>query len=207
MFHQSALVNEMTKLERFALRLTRNHPDRDDLVQSTCLRALEKSDRFEDGTNLFGWTSKIMFNIFITDYRRRSKFESNADSEIIILNQSVEPQQEIDLDIRRLYEFLKKLSKDHREIIQLICLDGWSYQDVSIKLDIPIGTVRSRLARARHQLEILMNEPFSKNILVSNQDNFLDDDQSNNFELPNIPAHIKSHIMNAYTSPQKNNPY
>jgi RNA polymerase sigma-70 factor (ECF subfamily) len=201
MFNQSALVNEITKLEHFALRLTRNHPDRDDLVQSTCLRALEKSDRFEDGTNLFGWTSKIMFNIFITDYRRRARFESNYDSEIIISNQSVDPQQEIDLDIRRLYEFLKQLSKDHREIIQLICLDGWSYQDIAVKLGIPIGTVRSRLARARHQLEILMNEPLSKVLFIPDQEKFSNNDhESDDFDLPYIPGHIKNHIMNKHAS-------
>lgn len=149
MFAQTALVNEMTKLQHFALKLTKNHHDRDDLVQSTCLRALEQSERFEDGTNLFGWTSKIMFNIFITGYRRHKKFESNSDNELIIANQSIEPRQEIDLNINRLRQSMSLLGPDHQKIIQLICLDGESYQDVATLLNIPIGTVRSRLARAR----------------------------------------------------------
>ncbi len=199
MFIQSALVNEMTKLERFALRLTKNNPDRDDLVQATCLRALEKSDHFEDGTNLFGWTSKIMFNIFITDYRRRTKFENSFDSENIIANQSVSPDQEINLDIKRLYEYLQKLKKDHREIIQLICLDGWSYQDVAEKINIPIGTVRSRLARARQHLELLMNEPrpitFTKRYTTKMTDSDMDDT-----ELPYIPAYMAQHLLNKHRS-------
>ncbi|HYD18070.1 MAG TPA: sigma factor, partial [Patescibacteria group bacterium] len=64
MFEQKALIGEMENLRRFALRLTRNASDAEDLVQSTLLRALEKQDYFETGTNLFSWTSKIMFNLF-----------------------------------------------------------------------------------------------------------------------------------------------
>ena len=55
MFAENALTAELERLRRFAFRLTRNNADADDLVQSTCLRALEKSDHFEDGTNLFSW--------------------------------------------------------------------------------------------------------------------------------------------------------
>ena len=65
MFAQAALVTEMIPLNKFALRLTKNKNDAADLVQSTCLRALEKAHYFEEGTNLFSWTSKIMFNLFL----------------------------------------------------------------------------------------------------------------------------------------------
>ncbi len=83
MFARSALVAEAGKLRKFALRLAKNRADDDDLFQSTCLRALEKAHRFEDGTNLFGWTSRLMYNIFVSGYKRRTKFESQYDSEHI----------------------------------------------------------------------------------------------------------------------------
>ena len=76
MFTQAELVIEMPKLRKFASKLTRNNSEADDLLQSTLLRALEKVTYFETGTDLFKWSSKIMYNIFVTDYRRKVKFES-----------------------------------------------------------------------------------------------------------------------------------
>ena len=81
MFKQEELVHEMGNLRKFALRLTRNVHEAEDLVQSTLLRALEKKDYFQENTNLFSWTSKIMFNLFVTGYRRKKKFESQYDPE------------------------------------------------------------------------------------------------------------------------------
>ena len=64
MFTQDALMAETGKLQKFSMKLTRNKANADDLFQSTCLRALEKAHYFQDGTNLFSWTSKIMYNLF-----------------------------------------------------------------------------------------------------------------------------------------------
>ena len=64
MFQHEALIPEMGKLKNFALRLTRNNSDAQDLVQATVLRALEKEGQFQEGTRLFSWLSKIMFNLF-----------------------------------------------------------------------------------------------------------------------------------------------
>ena len=99
MFDQKALVGEMSNLQRFALRLTRNASDAEDLVQATLLRALEKADYFEDGTNLFSWTSKIMFNIFVSHYRRRTKFETQYDPETFIERESVEASNETKVEL------------------------------------------------------------------------------------------------------------
>lgn len=81
MFTQAELVIEMPKLRKFASKLTRNNSEADDLLQSTLLRALEKVNYFETGTDLFKWSSKIMYNIFVTDYRRKVKFETQYDPE------------------------------------------------------------------------------------------------------------------------------
>lgn len=159
MFDQSALIAETTRLHKFALRLTKNKADADDLVQATCLCALEKSDYFEDGTNLFSWTSKIMFNIFVSGYRRRAKFESQYDPEFHLDKMSVAPVQDIKTELYDVKKAMKKLSDDHRTILILICIKGMRYVEVSEMLQIPVGTVRSRLYRAREQLQALMDPP------------------------------------------------
>ena len=159
MFTQSALVAETGKLQKFALRLTRNRPDADDLVQSTCLRALEKADCFENGTNLFGWTSKIMYNLFVSGYHRRAKFETRFDPESALEKITVEPMQDIVAQLADVKRAMKKLGAVHREILVLICVKGMRYEEVAKMLGIPAGTVRSRLSRAREQLQIIMDTP------------------------------------------------
>ena len=161
MFAQSALVAETGKLQKFAMRLTKNKADADDLVQSTCLRALEKADYFEDGTNLFGWTSKIMFNIFAASYNRRTKFESQYDPEPYLEKESMAPTQETAAEVSLVNKAMMKLSADHREVLVLICVKGMHYQEVSEMLQIPVGTIRSRLSRAREDLENIMNAPYA----------------------------------------------
>ncbi len=162
MFAQNSLVEQTGRLQKFAYKLTRNKSDADDLVQSTCLRALEKNESFEDGTNLFGWTSKIMYNLFVSDYRRRTKFESQYDPDIYLDKEVVMPMQDVILEAENVKRAMLHLSNDHNEVLVMICVKGMSYQEVSDELDISIGTVRSRLSRARERLQIIMDEPSTK---------------------------------------------
>ena len=159
MFAQNCLVAETGRLQKFAFKLTRNKSDADDLVQSTCLRALEKNDSFETGTNLFGWTSKIMYNLFVSGYRRRMKFESQYDPDIYLDKEIVMPMQDTLLEAENVKRAMLLLSADHREVLMMICVNGMSYQEVADNLDISIGTVRSRLSRAREHLQIILEEP------------------------------------------------
>lgn len=159
MFTQPELINEMPKLRKFAGKLTRNVSEAEDLLQSTLLRALEKQDYFETGTDLFKWTSKIMYNIFVTNYRRKTKFETQYDPEYHIENRSVEPDQHTKLEVKALAAAMEKMSNEHKEILVLICVKGMQYQEVADMLNIPVGTVRSRLSRARSQLIGLMEGP------------------------------------------------
>ena len=163
MFTQSELVVEMPKLRKFASKLTRNNSEADDLLQSTLLRALEKADYFETGTDLFKWSSKIMYNIFVTDYRRKVKFETQYDPESHIENRSVEPDQQVKLEVKALAKAMEQMSPEHREILVLVCVKGMQYQEVADMLEIPVGTVRSRLSRARNQLIAMMEGPTSPN--------------------------------------------
>jgi RNA polymerase sigma-70 factor, ECF subfamily len=157
MFEQKALIGEMENLRRFALRLTRNASDAEDLVQSTLLRALEKQDYFETGTNLFSWTSKIMFNLFASQYRRKKKFETQYDPEPYLAHAQVGPSQEVTADLSKVKEAMKQLSQEHRDMLVLVCIRGLRYEEVSEMLQIPVGTVRSRLFRARKQLQEVLD--------------------------------------------------
>ena len=78
MFATQDLLEETEGLRKFALKLTKNVYDAEDLVQSTVLRALEKKELFQSGTNLFSWTSKIMYNMFVSNYRRKTKYETET---------------------------------------------------------------------------------------------------------------------------------
>lgn len=161
MFNQTDLVNEMPKLRKFATKLTRNVSEAEDLLQSTLLRALEKKDYFESGTDLFKWSSKIMYNLFVTAYRRKTKFESQYDPSFYIDNMSVEGDQQDKMEIKTLARAMEQLSDEHREILVMVCVKGMQYQEVADTLSIPVGTVRSRLSRARSQLITLMEGPAS----------------------------------------------
>lgn len=153
MFKQDALIKEMNGLRGFAWRLTNNKADAEDLVQSTALRALEKKHLFREGSNLFSWTSKIMYNLFVTAYRRKTKFETQYDPESYIERESVEASQEKKMEFQQVRDAIETLSPAHREILILVCIKGMRYADVAEKLELPVGTVRSRLSRARSALD------------------------------------------------------
>ena len=157
MFNNQDLIKESEKLQKFALKLTHNKSDADDLLQSTLLRAIEKKHLFQDGTNLFSWSSKIMYNMFVSAYRRRTKFETQYDPESYIERESVEAPQDVKMELEDVNAAMNDISDDHREILTLVCVKGMQYAEVSEMLQIPVGTVRSRLSRAREALTTEMN--------------------------------------------------
>ena len=156
MFANEALISATPRLQNFALRLTRNKADSEDLLQATCLRALEKADLFDEGSNLFSWTSKIMFNLFVTSYRRRVKHESRYSPEEEMNTIAIAPVQDDAAELSSVKKAMLQLSPAHREILFLICVQEKRYDEVAKLLNIPIGTVRSRLSRARQQIQMLI---------------------------------------------------
>jgi len=162
MFKNEQLTEEMLGLEKFAFKLTANKHDADDLLQSTILRAIEKKHLFQEGTDLFKWSSKIMYNLFVSNYRRKVKYETKNDPEDYISKQYVEAPQDSQIELMQVKEAIEQLSEEHKEILILVCIQGMRYQDVSAKLKVPVGTVRSRLSRARHQLSVCMDDHTDK---------------------------------------------
>jgi RNA polymerase sigma-70 factor (ECF subfamily) len=166
-FKHNELVHEIDKLRQFARKLCRNRDEAEDLLQATVLRALEKKHLFESGTDLFAWTSKMMFNLFATQYRRRVKFETQYDCEELIKCQAVEASQEKKAELQRVGEVLQNLSEDHRDVLLMVCVHGMAYEQVAGNLNIPVGTVRSRLSRARERLKSQLEEGRQENSKTS----------------------------------------
>jgi RNA polymerase sigma-70 factor (ECF subfamily) len=189
MFTQSALIAETVKLQKFSMKLTKNKSNADDLLQSTCLRALEKAHLFEDGSNLFSWTSKIMYNLFVTEYRRKVKFETQYDPESFLQKISTAPPQENNAELAKVKRAIMKLSRSKREIIMMVCVKGLRYEEVSEILQIPVGTVRSRLSRAREQLQMIMAAPALPPIQA------ITSVISANENMPRIPAFLAARAM------------
>lgn len=157
MFAAQELTQIETRLYKFAYKLTHNGAEAEDLAQSALLRALEKKHLFKEGTNLYSWVSKILYNLFVTGYRRKTKFESQYDPEPYLEKQSVSASQDVSMEIKDVQRAMNTLPKKHRRIINMVCVKGMPYAQVAEKMDVPIGTVRSRLSRARNTLQDKLN--------------------------------------------------
>lgn len=158
-FTEHDLLKQIEPLRRFARKLSKSDQDAEDLLQTTILQAMEKQHLFQEGTNLFSWMSKIMYNKFVSQYRRSTKFESQYDNEGLIERQSCTADQDRRSELNVVEEAMNELSEEHRDILILICVKGMQYNEAAGKLDIPVGTVRSRLSRAREQLKDLLEIP------------------------------------------------
>ena len=159
-FEREALVH-LDVLYRVALRLTGNPADADDLVQETMLKAYRAWDQYEKGTNAKGWLLTILRHAFINEYRRRTRHPENVDLDTIepfaVFGeiQDQDPQgaffdKIVDDEVLR---EIDKLPEAFRETLVLSDVEGMSYHEIAKILEIPVGTVKSRLFRARRVLQ------------------------------------------------------
>lgn len=148
----------------FAYRLTFDEDDAKDLVQDTYLKAYRFITSFQAGTNAKAWLFRILKNSFINDFRKKSKQPSKVDyQEVENFYNSDEVDEKITTDLRvetvqdmigdEVSTALNSLDVDFRTVIILCDLEGFTYEEMAKILDIPIGTVRSRLHRARNLLK------------------------------------------------------
>jgi RNA polymerase sigma-70 factor, ECF subfamily len=143
-------------LRAFAVSLT-NHPDRaDDLVQDTILRAWANSDRFERGTNLNAWLFTILRNLFHSEYRKRKREVEDGDG-AFAARLKTHPNQQAHLDYEDFRIALAKLPLDQREALLLVGAQGMSYEEAAEVCKVAIGTVKSRVNRARAKLVVLLD--------------------------------------------------
>lgn len=153
----------------FAYRLTLDEDDAKDLVQDTYLKAFRFVDSFQKGTNAKAWLFKILKNSFINDFRKKSKQPSKVDYQEVeqtYNSEDAEVRLTTDLRVEVLQDMigdevanaLNSLDIDFRTVIILCDIEGFTYEEMAKILDIPIGTVRSRLHRARNILKEKLKE-------------------------------------------------
>jgi RNA polymerase sigma factor (sigma-70 family) len=165
----SEFMPHINSMYNFAYRLTFDEDDAKDLVQDTYLKAYRFIDSFQQGTNAKAWLFRILKNSFINDYRKKSKEPSKVDyQEVETYYNSDEVDRQITPDLRveslqdmigdEISNALNSLDVDFRTVIILCDLEGFKYDEMAKILDIPIGTVRSRLHRARNLLKEKLSE-------------------------------------------------
>ena len=147
-----SIVRELPYLRRFARALTANAANADDIVHDCVVKALENSDKFEPGTNLRAWLFTILRNGFISDIRRNRRRLGETDSPRWATGGIAAPSQEGSLMLRRLQAAMGRLPVEQRAVLVLVVLEGMNYDQAAKTLGLPVGTVRSRLSRARHAL-------------------------------------------------------
>lgn len=141
------------RLRRFALTLTRSQFDADDLVQSTLERALAYAERWEPGTRLDSWLYRIAQNLWI-DQRRRARQCGSTEStdDMMLTGEDGRESNERQLMVRDAIRALASLPEEQQAVVALVSIEGLSYAEAARVLEIPIGTVMSRLARARRAI-------------------------------------------------------
>ena len=160
---ENEFLPHIHSIYNFAYRITFNEDDAKDLVQETYLKAFRFIDSFQKGTNAKAWLFRILKNSFINEFRKKSKEPAKVDyQEVETYYNSDEIDQPITSDLRveaikekigdEVSVALNSLDIDFRTVIILCDLEGFTYEEMAKILDIPIGTVRSRLHRARNLL-------------------------------------------------------
>ncbi len=143
-------------LRRRALQLSWNEADADDLVNDCIVKAIEKSHLWRPGSNLRAWLSVILRNLFISRYRQQAVRPTLVEFEESTSTLRSEPRQEKAMEVSALQSAMNNLPRDQRGVVSLVCLQGLSYQEAADQVGVPIGTIRSRLSRARQALEAEM---------------------------------------------------
>jgi RNA polymerase sigma-70 factor (ECF subfamily) len=148
------LTELLPRLRRFAHALSRNAADADDLAQATVERALRSRDQWQLGTRLDSWLYRIMRNLWIDTARARARAERHEAPEEEALTIGEDPREALESlsELRRAMAAMERLPDEQREVVALILLEGFGYREVSEMLDLPIGTVSSRLVRGRTAL-------------------------------------------------------
>ena len=142
-------------LRAFAISLCGNIDRADDLVQETLLRALANIDSFQPGSNLPAWLFTILRNLFRSDYRKRRREVEDAEGNYA-KTLKTQPSQGAHLEFEEFRAALEKLPQDQREALILVGASGFSYEDAATICGCAVGTIKSRVNRARSKLAALL---------------------------------------------------
>lgn len=146
----AGLLEVLPRLQVYALSLTRNRDAADDLVQDTMVKALAGRQSFQPGTNLAAWLFRIQRNEFISATRRPAN-RAHANIDDVSIPQP--PRQDAGIRTRELVHYLKLLPRETRQILLLSGLNDSPYEDIACRTGLTVGTVKSRVSRARDLLD------------------------------------------------------
>ena len=149
------ILASVPSLRAFAISLSGNGDRADDLVQETLLRALANIDLFQPGSNLPAWLFTILRNLFRSDYRKRRREVEDADGSYA-KTLKTQPAQSAHLEFEEFRAALDKLPQDQREALILVGASGFSYEDAAAICGCAVGTIKSRVNRARSKLSALL---------------------------------------------------
>jgi RNA polymerase sigma-70 factor, ECF subfamily len=158
---RTQMVEILPRLRRFAYALTGNRDNADDLVQEACMRALTRIESFEPGTRLDSWMFRIAQNIWLDRGRtnRRRGPTVDIDDAHDLSDSDGRTVTESRLTLALVERAMEDLPAEQRVLIALVCIDGLSYKEAADVTGAPIGTVMSRLARARQALHAAIEPP------------------------------------------------
>ncbi len=152
---REGLIKEMPNLRAFAISLSGRHAQADDLVQETLLKAWSNVGSFTPGTNLRAWLFTILRNTFYSSHRRTSREVQDTDG-IFSERVSVPAPQDSAIDMADFRIALEKLPEDQREALIMVGASGLSYEEAAEICGVAVGTIKSRVNRARARLAILL---------------------------------------------------
>ena len=153
---RDSMLAAIPNLRAFGISLTGNVDRADDLVQETILRALKNIDSFEPGTNMSAWLFTILRNLFRSEYRKRKREVEDATGMYADSLKS-QPEQATRLEFEELRAALDKLPDDQREAVILVGASGFSYEEAAAICGCAVGTIKSRVNRARNRLAEIMS--------------------------------------------------
>jgi RNA polymerase sigma-70 factor (ECF subfamily) len=156
---QERIVSHLPDLKRYARHLASSAPAADDLVQECALRALDRASLFRPGTNLKGWLFTILHNLYVSEMRRRARSEHAIDPAILTDTTRTPARQDGSVLARQVLNAVDALPRDQRRAIELIALEGRGYESAARTLGMPVGTLKSRVSRARSTLRARIDPP------------------------------------------------
>jgi RNA polymerase sigma-70 factor, ECF subfamily len=160
---RASLLKAIPHLRAFAISLTGKVDQADDLVQEAILRGLSHLDSFTPGTDLQAWLFTILRNLFYTSLRKRRREVEDPDG-VIAGMLSTAPEQHGRLDLNDLRTALGRLSVEQREALLLVGAEGMSYEEAAAICEVNIGTIKSRINRARTRLAELLDVADADNL-------------------------------------------
>lgn len=158
---RAQIISLLPRLRRFASGLTHDGHMADDLVQTACLKALERWHQYQADTSLASWMFRIVQTTWLDDHRKRARHKTDTDTDALPDLAGEDGRQVVERrsEMRAVRDALMQLPDDQRAVLMLVTVDGLSYQEAASALGIPMGTVMSRLARARTRLANALRAP------------------------------------------------